>query len=98
MGIPLADALRYMTSAYVLERDIVLRCADRKMRNVVVEKAYAAPTPAKAASSSRHAPSVQPVKAVAGPSDYVKRLRNDPHAARDAFVYAEIFGKRLGDR
>jgi len=36
LGLPLADALQYLTNAYVFERDLVLRCAERRMRNVVV--------------------------------------------------------------
>jgi serine/threonine protein kinase len=36
LGVPLADALQYMTKAYVFERDLVLRCAERRMRNVVI--------------------------------------------------------------
>jgi serine/threonine protein kinase len=35
MGLPLVDALQYMTRAYVVERDLVMRCADRRMKNVV---------------------------------------------------------------
>lgn len=35
MPMPLADALQYVTRAYVFERDLVLRCSGRRMRNVV---------------------------------------------------------------
>ena len=35
LGLPLADGLQYVTRAYVFERDLVLRCADKRMRNVV---------------------------------------------------------------
>lgn len=31
-------------------------------------------------------------------SDFVAELRNDPNAARRAFIYSEIFGKPLADR
>ncbi len=30
--------------------------------------------------------------------EYAARLRNNPEAARDAFVFSEIFGRPLGDR
>jgi hypothetical protein len=32
------------------------------------------------------------------PSALALRLRNNPAAAREAFIYAEIFGRPLGDR
>lgn len=36
MALPLADALQYVTRAYLFERDLVMRCANRQMRNVVI--------------------------------------------------------------
>ena len=35
MGMPIADALKFLTNAYVFERDLVLRCSQRKMTNVI---------------------------------------------------------------
>jgi serine/threonine protein kinase len=35
MGMPIADALQQLTSAYVFERDLVLRCAERRMSSVI---------------------------------------------------------------
>lgn len=36
MAMPIADAFRYLTNAYVFERDLVLMCSQKRMTNVIV--------------------------------------------------------------
>lgn len=36
LGLPIADALQLLTNSYVFERDLVMRCANHRMRNVIL--------------------------------------------------------------
>ena len=66
-----------------------------------VEKAYQSWTPPGEVSAPGLSGALAPARksAEAGlPPDFVAKLRNNPRAAREAFVYQEIFGPPLADR
>lgn len=63
------------------------------------EEPLAAPAPVPAVPPGPRTVDVRPAAdpAVSGP-DFAARLRNNPDAAREAFVFSEIFGRPLGER
>lgn len=98
-----AEARQALARAEARRRQVARDAEETKQRRIaaleVEEKRHApkragkAPTPARAASVA-----VAAEAEFDSPSAWANRLRSNPQAAREAFIYSEIFGPPLSDR